>query len=363
MAMTAKQVRQALTRLKRVRASRSSIAVLATIRIDADGLHATDMDARLTIRADTGLADPAQVCPMQLASALKGCKPSDVVTFERVDGFGVRVNGVTLQGVDPADWPEHVESVPDLVRMPAGMFDAMRDVADAAVSRDDSRPVLTGVHVARRQDSVSVTATDSYRLARVLLHGGEVFADDLEVILPVNGGKYLAGIGAAHSMAVGEVLVRFDSDDATLMLSRIEGLYPNADQLIPQSSVFEHRGMTTGMLAPVERIAGMSRKGTPLVLRIDGGASRIGYSSDESMVEPVEVSSDWDSCDSLTIGLNPSFLRDGLRFVGDAESFGMISPLRPVLMGDPYDRCYLLMPVRLNDAATRCFDAPASVVA
>ena len=353
MAMTAKQVRQALTRLKKARATRSSIAVLSTVRIDASGMHATDMKAHLTIHAETGIDSPVQVDPVQLAGALKGLKASDAVRFESVPGaFGVRVNGITLAGVDPADWPlDTREGLNPRVSAPAGLFDAMLDVAVAAVSRDESRPVLTGVQVVFTPESVRVSATDSYRLARVILPAHSDMADPLEVTLPVDGGKYLKAIGGISGVgfvdASGSIgaFVDLYSEDATLTLRRIEGQYPNVDMLIPDA--WESSGMTTGLLPVVDRIAAIVGKNNPMELHLESGEVSAAYADYDSIVEPVTIPGSWDGED-MTMGVNARYLQAGLRFVGDAESMRMISPLRPILLGCKYDRCYLVMPVRLG---------------
>jgi DNA polymerase-3 subunit beta len=356
MTMTAKQVRQALTRLKRVRATRSTVQVLTTIRIDESGLHATDMEAHLTIHADTGIDRAVQVDPMQLAGALKGLKASDPVVFESIAGaLGVRVNGITLPGADPADWPEwHALAGAMRVGLPDGVFDAMLDVAVAAVSTDESRPVLTGVHLEARGDSIRVSATDSYRLARVMLHGGDAL-QGIDMVLPVKGGKYLQAIGSATGIgavdAAGEVCAWVDlySDDAVLSLRRIVGQFPNVDQLIPEASFYTGFGCTDGLLNPVRTIAGVASRYAPLELMIEGGALSVGFGSGELIVDPV-VASRGIVGEDMLIGANAAYLEAGLRFVGDNAPLRFISPLRPMLLGSEYERCYLLMPVRLGES-------------
>lgn len=362
MTMSAKEVRQALTRLKKVRASRASRnPAITCIRVDVDGLHATDMDAYLRVHAETGIGAVRLADPVVIGKALKGLRAGDPVVFDAVDGsFDVCVNGTRIAGVDPADWPTTFERESNpMVPAPIGLFDAMLDVSHAAVSGDESRPVLTGVHV-RVNDagSIAVSATDSYRLARVMLHGGKALSassvdlvDQLDHVLPVRCGKYLEAIGGFIGVGfhqsngmIGDFFDLF-GEDATLSVRRIQGTFPNVDQLLPSS--WEVAGVSDGLLDPVLHVQRVGDSITPLRLTVSRDGSMVEYQDRSVEVAPMDIPGSWDCGDDVIIGLNPAMLADGLRFIGEGEPVRLISPLRPILLGDRFDRCYLQVPVRL----------------
>ena len=65
----------------------------------------------------------------------------------------------------------------------AGPFaDALRGVIPAA-SRDDARPILTGVLLTARQNGLRLVATDSYRLAVRDLDGVSMLAEGQHVLV------------------------------------------------------------------------------------------------------------------------------------------------------------------------------------
>lgn len=372
MTVTARELRSTLTRLKKVRASRSSrIVALTCVRISSDGMRATDMTAHLHVACDTGIDGVRLADPVMIGKALKGLRASDEVRFECVpDSFDVIVNGARIAGVDPADWPEVFErDVNPLVPMPDGMFDAMFDVSRAAASGDESRPILTGVNVRIVGAIIRVSATDSYRLARVMLldeSHGIVGTDEVNVTLPVNRGKLLESVPNADRIGVhqsnGNVggYVDIANHDSVLTLRRIEGQFPNVDQLIP--SGWEARGVTDGMLEHVERIAGLASGNAPLALRVENGEASIAYADRSTSIDPIHMDAPWDADYGMTIGFNPEFLRAGLEFIGEGESFRLISPLRPGFMGNQCGRCYLIMPVRLTPTVLERIEGKASPV-
>ena len=92
----------------------------------------------------------------------------------------------------------------------------------------------------------------------------------------------------------------------------------------------------------------MAQRNSPLRLRFaDGEVTVSAVTQDvgearESMPAPF-------TGDTLEIGFNAEFLRDGLESItSDSLKFKLISPLRPaVLEGGDDDYVYLIMPIRL----------------
>ena len=140
----------------------------------------------------------------------------------------------------------------------------------------------------------------------------------------------------------------FSTDGVWLTTRRIDGQFPNYRQLLPEA--FEHEltlprpSCSTSSAAP----SVMIQRATPLQLRFAEGeltviarTHEVGESK-ESM--PVAFTGE-----TLEIGFNADFLRDGLESIdGDDVRVKLISPLRPaVIQGEGDDFTYLVMPIRL----------------
>jgi DNA polymerase-3 subunit beta len=219
-----------------------------------------------------------------------------------------------------------------------------------AASRDEARPVLTGVLVQFAGDKLVMAATDSYRLA-VKETALASSAPDLEAIVPSRALQELARVaGDADEIAVGvqENQVLFSAGGVWLTTRRIDGQFPNYRQLLPET--FEHELVVprAELLEVVRRAAVMIQRATPLQLRFAEGevtvvarTHEVGESK-ESM--PVAYAGE-----PLEIGFNAEFLREGLESVaGDDVRLKLISPLRPAVLTDEgEDFTYLVMPIRL----------------
>src|SRR5438045_4021 len=109
-----------------------------------------------------------------------------------------------------------------------------------SASRDESRPVLTGVLVHFEPGKLVMAATDSYRLS-VKETTMEGTVPELEAIVPARAlGELarIAGEGEKLTLGVHENQVVFGSGGAWLTTRRIDGQFPNYKQLVPET--FEH---------------------------------------------------------------------------------------------------------------------------
>ncbi|HEY3920756.1 MAG TPA: DNA polymerase III subunit beta, partial [Gaiellaceae bacterium] len=217
-------------------------------------------------------------------------------------------------------------------------------------SRDESRPVLTGILVRFETDKLVMAATDSYRLAvkETPAAGG---IPELEAIIPARALQELARIASSADdvqLGVQENHVVFGTDGAWLTTRRIDGQFPNYRQLLPEQ--FEHELLLPReeLLDVVRRVSLMAQRNSPLRLRFGNGELTVSAQTQdigeakESLPAPFNA-------DTLEIGFNAEFLRDGLESVDSATvRFKLISPLRPaVLEGETSDYTYLIMPIRL----------------
>ena len=352
---------QGLSVVSRAVSTRTSVQILSGILLEARGselqLAATDMELslRATVAAQVE-GDGAIVLPGRTLVDIARLLPSDEVSIEHKPTESVVhvVSGsasYTLNAFNPEDFP----------RLPAtdavGTFTVDREAlletigrVGRAASKDESRPVLTGILVQFSADKLVMAATDSYRLAvkETALAGS---AAELEAIVPGRALTELARLATGDGdveIGVHENQVLFAVDGIWLTTRRIDGQFPNYRQLLPEAFEHELTLPRSELLDVVRRAAVMIQRSTPLQLRFAEGeltviarTHEVGEST-ESM--PVGFTGD-----TLEIGFNADFLRDGLEsMTGDDVRFKLISPLRPaVLQGESDDFTYLVMPIRL----------------
>jgi len=341
--------------------TRTAVLVLGGIQLRAgDGqieLAATDMELslRTALEADVE-GDGEVVVPGRLLLEIVRALPdADVQLEHRSDESMLMITSGS------ASYRVHTYSAEDFPRLPEveslplnpvdreALLETIARVGRSA-SRDESRPVLTGILVRFERDRLIMAATDSYRLA-VKETPATTDLPELEAIIPARALQELARVaGNADEIQLGlhENHVVFGADGAWLTTRRIDGQFPNYRQLLPEQFEHELQLPREELLEVVRRVSLMAQRNSPLRLRFAEGELTVSAQTPdvgearESLPAPF-------SADAMEIGFNAEFLRDGLESVDSPTvRFKLISPLRPaVLEGESSDYTYLIMPIRL----------------
>lgn len=341
--------------------TRTTVLVLGGIQLRAEGsqlhLAATDMEVSLRAVVDAQIAgEGTVVVPGRLLLDIARSLSEGEVSIEHHPD-----EAVVVVAAGAATYRLHTYSSEDFPRLPEVDTDALHTVdRDALVetvarvgrsaSRDESRPVLTGILVRFEPGKIVMAATDSYRLA-VKETPVTGTLPDLEAIIPARALLELARIATGADevhLGMQENHVVFGADGTWLTTRRIDGQFPNYRQLLPEQFEYELPLPREEVLEVVRRVSLMAQRNSPLRLRFAEGELTVSAITQdvgearESLPAPF-------TGDAMEIGFNAEFLRDGLESV-DSETikFKLISPLRPaVLEGDADDYVYLIMPIRL----------------
>ena len=352
---------QAVGVVSRAVSSRTSVQILSGILIEPEGsglrVAATDMELslRATLSAQVE-GDGAIVLPGKTFADIARLLPADEVSIEHKPAESVvhvtsGSASYTLHTYNPEDFPRlpELDAVTTFAVDREPLLETIGRVARAA-SRDESRPVLTGILVQFTAGMLVMAATDSYRLAvkETVLEGT---VPELEAIVPARALQELARIatsGDEVEVGVHENQVIFATSGVWLTTRRIDGQFPNYKQLLPEAFEYELTVPRLELLDVVRRASVMIQRSTPLQVRFAEGeltviarTHEVGESK-ESM--PIGFTGE-----TLEIGFNADFLRDGLESLeGDDVRVKLISPLRPaVIQGEGDDFTYLVMPIRL----------------
>jgi DNA polymerase-3 subunit beta len=350
----------ALGTVARALSSRGTVQVLGGIHLQgSEGrltLAATDMEISLRASiAGSVSGDAAVVVPGRLLADLVRLLPDETVTLAYEEGEGVVTvesgsHSSRLNVFSAEDFPRLPPLDVSLQRVDApALLETIEKVGRAA-SRDESRPVLTGILVRFEGGDLVMAATDSYRLAvkeTVLSSPGP----ELEAIIPARALQELARLSAGAEdvgLGVHENYVIFAAGDAWLTSRRIDGQFPNYRQLLPETFEAELTVPREALLEVVRRAGLMAQRNAPLRLRFSEGELTVSAQTQDVGEARESLQIDY-AGDDLEIGFNPDFLRDGLEAVsGETVQLKLINPLRPGLIASPDDSFwYLIMPIRL----------------
>jgi DNA polymerase-3 subunit beta len=151
-------------------------------------------------------------------------------------------NSATIGGLDADDFPPipTVESESSISLDPDPLKRAVTQVVFAAAT-DDSRPVLTGVHLALDEKEMTMAAADGFRLAVHRLSLSDSISERVEVIVPARALGELNRLLGDEEEPVQMMFnptrsqVLFKLRNTELVAQLIQGAFPNYGQLIPQA--------------------------------------------------------------------------------------------------------------------------------
>src|ERR687887_86320 len=356
------ELTQKLAVVSRGVSTRTAVQILGGILLSAEAgrlmLAATDMELSLRASLDAQVeGEGAVVVPGRFPVELTRLLPDAEVSIEqRADEGVIHIRSGSFESRLNTYTAEDFPRLPDVASLERHTVDRdalLETIArvSRSASRDESRPVLTGILVRFEPGKLVMAATDSYRLS-VKQTGMEGTVPELEAIVPARALAELARIGQGAEqieLGVQENQVVFGIDGIWLTTRRIDGQFPNYRQLIPESFEHEVPLPRDEVLDVVRRIAVMAQRNSPLRLRFAEGELTVSArtqdvgEAEESL--PVAFTGE-----PLEIGFNAEFLRDGIESVtGETIRFRLISPLRPcVLQAQGSDNfLYLIMPIRL----------------
>ena len=336
--------------------------ILATVNSDGVILRATDMELALTRAVDDAKVESEGTALLPgrlLADVARNLPPGDVTLAHRAEQRDVELEAGSakfhLRTLPAEDFPRLPEFEGEAVKLPGpALAETIERVARAA-SRDEVRPILTGVLLQAEENRLTMVATDSYRLSVKHTELDTPVSQTLEANVPARALRELSRIITAEEVEEVEIAmprnqVVFRVGPVLLSSRLIEGQFPSWRQLIPESFEHEVRLPREELLEVARRISQLAQRNAPLRFAFAEGELTIAAETPEVGDASEAIPAPY-SGEALEIAFNPQFVVEGIESVdGEELVMKLSSPLRPGLL-EPVgseDFSYLVMPIRLN---------------
>lgn len=351
-------------------ATRSTLPITANVLIQTDNgrlkLAATDLDIAISAWIGAMIDEPgATTVPSRLITDFVSSLPPATVSLEVPErGRQVRLecarNESTINAMDAEDFPR-IASLSGGVAVeldPKALRRAIERVEFAAAS-DDSRPILTGVHIKSDGARLTLASADGFRLAVADIHLDAPPPEPIEVVIPARALREVARLIGDTNESVEMQLnpqktqVQFALADVELVAQLIQGTFPNYSQLIPN----DYNTRVTVSLEEFKRearIAAIFARDGSGIIRLqmypgNGTQGRLTVSARADEIGNNEGTLDADvEGEASKIAFNSRYLQDVLNALsGEKVALETTSPssqgvFRPV--GDP-DYVHVVMPM------------------
>lgn len=364
-----------LNNVLRAISSKTTIPILTGLKmvVTDHSVILTGSDADITIESTLDAADSsyglsieepgAIVLPARFFNEVIKKLPDKQATIEVFNGLQVRITSgtaeFTINGQDANNYPHlpEVESE-NTVELASDMLREVIDQTRIAVSKQESRPILTGIHVMLNNGILTAVATDSHRLAQRKVELPETAGLDFDIVLPgvsmTELAKMISDEKDGVKMQITENQALFIFGNTHFYSRLLEGNYPETSRLIPETSDTRLEITASDLLASIERASLLSHESRNNVVKLTVNpenkiATVSGTSADVGNVEE-EINADQIVGNPLEISFNPDYMRDALKSFGQTKILiSFTTALRPFTLVPTEEKAnfvQLITPVR-----------------
>ncbi|MFT8836916.1 DNA polymerase III subunit beta [Liquorilactobacillus satsumensis] len=366
---------KSLSDVQRAISTKTTIPILTglKLKLEARGLTLTGSDADISIEtfiaadddnAELQIEQPGQiVLAARIFSEIVKKLPEKTMTFEVTENYQTEITcgsaSFTIKGLDADNYPrlpeidaeEKLEFKGDLLKQLIGQ-------TVIAVSTQESRPILTGIHLVIKEGELLAVATDSHRLSQRKIALPAAQNANYDIIIPGRSLNELAKMIPEEadkiSLRISENQVLFDLGKTTFYSRLLEGNYPDTERLIPKTAETSIEFNAADFLAAIERASLLSHEGQNNVVKlvletavqkatIYGNSPEVGNVEEELHFQNL-------TGNDIEISFNPDYMKDALRSFGQTTvTVAFTLPLRPFTLVPSEDHEHfvqLITPVR-----------------
>jgi DNA polymerase-3 subunit beta len=262
----------------------------------------------------------------------------------------------------PTDEYPTLPAMPDVTgTIGADTFASAISQVAIAAGRDDTLPALTGIRMELNDDTLTLVATDRYRLAVRELRWTPVTPGlNMAVLVParvlgdtaraLTSGAEVAVALATGEGGAGDGIIGFEGSGRRTTTRLLSGEYPRYQTLLPNEFSAAAELPAAPFADAVKRVALVAERNTPV--RLTFASSEVlleaGTGDEAQASEAIQASYDGDE---MQIAFNPQYLLDGIGAVdSDTVRISFTTPTRPAVItgkGEAVpDYRYVIMPIR-----------------
>jgi DNA polymerase III subunit beta len=358
-----------LSLLSRVVPTNPTHPVLANVLVTAEaqrlGLAVFDLSLGMQVWLPATVETPGSITlPARFLSDIISRLPSSDVEVEIDDLSATLTCGMghyQMQGLAADEFPA-LPTLDDVkpLDIPVELLLEGLQATLFAASTDESKQILTGLHVSTSADGLEFAATDGHRLA-IATFPEAMTETPMTLTIPA---KALRELERMLGRVASAVSFRFDTTQAAFELTTeqgverlncrlLEGQYPTYQQLVPTQFTRQVTLDRQALLSGVERIAVLAaRKNNIIRLKLNSDEQQVALSAEapefgtgEECI-PAQISGE-----SVEVAFNAKYLSDGLKSMAAQEiQLQLNEPTMPAIVSPLSGRkvTYLIMPIQIR---------------
>lgn len=322
---------ESLYHASRAISPRNLIPILTGIKFDLneDGLYLSASDTDISIRCLIPTEKIEEV--QEYGSIVIGGKyiveiikklPNENITIEVVDVQKMIISTANtefnLNGVNSNEFPNlDLEETSEPILLKANLIKKIISQTFFATSKNESRPILTGINFRIVEDQMEVIATDSYRLAKKSIKLDRILTQEINMVIP---GKNLLELDKIISddkenleLHIFENKILFKYKDILFLSRLLSGSYPTTSSIIPNKFEVQVECGCGRLFNMIDRASLLTSDRDKNTIKLSLHHNEMVISSNSPEIGMVQEKMIVDSNDEIEISFSSKYMLDCIK--------------------------------------------------
>ena len=319
---------ESLYHTSRAISPRNLIPILTGIKFDLteEGLYLSASDTDISIRCLIPTSDIVEV--KELGSIVIGGKyiveiikklPNTDITIEVMDGHKMIVSTdnteFNLNGINSNEFPNlDLEETSEPIMLKTNLFKKIISQTFFATSKNESRPILTGINFRIDGDLMEVIATDSYRLAKKSIRLDKVLDDIVNIVIPGKNllelDKIIGDTNENLELHIFENKILFKYKNILFLSRLLSGTYPATSSIIPNQFSVMVECSCNGLFEMIDRASLLTSDRDKNTIKLELKNNELVISSNSPEIGKVEEKMRVESNDEISISFSSKYMLD-----------------------------------------------------
>lgn len=322
---------ESLYHTSRAISPRNLIPILTGIKFDLqkEGLYLSASDTDISIQCLIPTENIVEV--VEYGSVVIGGKyiveiikklPNTNITIEVMDENKMIISTnnteFNLNGINSNEFPNlDLEGTSEPIVLKTNILKKVISQTFFATSRNESRPILTGMNFRIDGSIMEVISTDSYRLAKKIILLDKNLDYKVNIVIP---GKNLLELDKIMSedeenleLHIFENKVLFKYKNILFLSRLLNGTYPATSSIIPTDFKVQVKCSCNGLFEMIDRASLLTSDRDKNIIRLELSHQDMIISSNSPEIGKVEEKMVVDSDDEISISFSSKYMLDSIK--------------------------------------------------
>ena len=322
---------ESLYHTSRAISPRNLIPILTGIKFDLkeDGLYLSASDTDISIRCFIPSSDIEEI--FEYGSIVIGGKyiveiikklPNTNITIEVMDGHKMIVSTdnteFNLNGINSNEFPNlDLAETKEPIILKANLIKKIIAQTFFATSKNESRPLLTGINFRIENNLLEVIATDSYRLAKKSIQLDRYIDQVVNIVIPGKNmlelDKIIIDSDENLELHIFENKVLFKYKNILFLSRLLSGTYPATSAIIPNDFSVCVECSCSGLFEMIDRASLLTSDRDKNTIKLELSNQEMIISSNSPEIGKVEEKMIVDSKDEISISFSSKYMLDAIK--------------------------------------------------